>query len=168
MLKSMKFALGIAVAALSASTAHAGTQVNNNMANCRSGAGGTAVLVRVQGFRQSAGRVRVQSYSGSNWLGRGAWLHRIDTPVRASNRAMAICLPLPGPGTYGIAVRHDENNNGESDRADGGGFSRNPNISFPFGMRPRFDRVSFRAGEGVTTINVVLNYLQGTSVEPIG
>lgn len=168
MLKSVKFALCIAAAAISATSASAGTQVPNNMANCGRGADGTAVLVRVQGFRESAGRVRVQSYAGSNWLERGAWLHRIDTPVRATGRDMSFCLPLPGPGTYGIAIRHDENNNGESDRRDGGGFSRNPDISFPFDMRPRFNEVSFNAGRGLTTINVVLNYLQGTSVEPIG
>lgn len=168
MLKSVKFVLCVAAAALSAPGVNAGTQVSNNMANCRQGADGTAVLVRVQGFRQSAGRVRVQSYPGSGWLERGAWLHRVDIPVRGDGRAMNVCLPLPGPGAYGIAVRHDENNNDDSDWNDGGGFSRNPDISFPFDMEPRFNEVAFNAGAGVTTINVVLNYRQGMSIEPIG
>ena len=80
---------------------------------------------------------------------------------------MTVCLPLPGPGSYGIAVRHDLNNNGDSDRRDGGGFSRNPDISFPFNMEPRYSEVSFRANAGVNRLNIVLNYLQGASVEPI-
>ena len=157
----------LAIAAISAPAA-AGTRVPNDMSNCRAGAGGTAALVRVRGFKRGTGRVRVQSYSGTrNWLERGQWLHRVDIPVRLSGRDMTVCLPLPGPGTYGIAVRHDLNNNGSSDRRDGGGFSRNPDISFPFNMEPDYDEVSFRARSGVNTVTVVLNYLQGTSVEPI-
>lgn len=167
MLKSRNIAIGATIlSALMSTHARAGTEVPNNMASCEGG-GGAAVLVRVQGFRQGAGRVRVQSYRGGGWLERGQWVHRVDVPVRLSGRNMNVCLPLPGPGTYGIAVRHDENNNGDSDRRDGGGFSRNPDISFPFDMRPRFNEVSFTAGAGVTTINIVLNYLQGASVEPI-
>ena len=81
---------------------------------------------------------------------------------------MTFCLPLPGPGTYGIAVRHDSNNNNRSDRRDGGGFSRNPDISFPFNLQPDFDEVSFPAVSGVTRVSVVLNYMQGTRLEPIG
>lgn len=169
MLKS-KIVPILAATALTAlsSGANAGTRVPNDLSNCRSGASGTAVLVNVQGFRQGTGRVRVQSYSGANnWLERGQWLHRVDIPVRLQGNDMTVCLPLPGPGSYGIAVRHDLNNNGDSDRRDGGGFSRNPDISFPFNMEPRYSEVSFRANAGVNRLNIVLNYLQGASVEPI-
>lgn len=168
MLKSISLMAATALVALSSVPATAGTVVQNNLANCRAGASGTHVLVRVNGFRQGTGRVRVQSYRGASWLERGQWLHRVDVPVRLSGRSMNVCLPLPGPGAYGIAVRHDENNNGDSDRRDGAAFSRNPDISFPFDMRPRFNEVSFNAGDGTTSVNVVLNYLQGASVEPIG
>ncbi len=151
-----------------AASAQAGTRVANDLSNCRAGAGGTAALVRVVGFKQGTGRVRVQSYSGSrNWLERGQWLHRVEIPVNSNGRDMTVCLPLPGPGSYGIAVRHDLNNNGRSDRRDGGGFSRNPDISFPFNMEPDYGEVSFRANSGVNNVRIVLNYLQGTSVEPI-
>lgn len=157
----------MALAAM-ATGAQAGTNVPNDLSNCRAGASGTAALIRVVGFKEGTGRVRVQSYSGSsNWLESGEWLHRIDIPVRTQGRDMTVCLPLPGPGSYGIAVRHDINGNGRSDRRDGGGFSGNPNISFPFNMEPNYSAVSFRANEGVNRLNIVLNYLQGTSVEPI-
>lgn len=152
-----------------ATAANAGTQVPNDLSQCRTGAGGTAALVEVIGFRDANGRVRVQSYgSNGSWLERGQWLHRVDVPVRPRNRNMTVCLPLPGPGTYGIAVRHDSNGNNRSDRRDGGGFTRNPDLSFPFNLEPSFSEVSFRAGTGVTRVRVVLNYLQGTAVEPIG
>lgn len=151
-----------------ASAANAGTRVPNDMSLCRAGASGTAALVRVVGFKQGTGRVRVQSYSGaSNWLERGRWLHRVDIPVSLEGRDMTVCLPLDGPGTYGIAVRHDLNNNRRSDRRDGGGFSNNPDISFPFNMEPSYRSVAFRANHGVNRVTIVLNYLQGMSVEPI-
>lgn len=154
--------------AVFATSAGAGTRVANDLSQCRAGASGTAALVRVVGFRDANGRVRVQSYSGErSWLERGQWLHRVDVAAQPRGRNMTVCLPLPGPGTYGIAVRHDSNGNNSSDRRDGGGFSRNPDLSFPFNLQPDFDEVSFRAGRGVTRINVVLNYMQGTSVEPI-
>ena len=152
-----------------ATVADAGTRVPNDLSQCNAGASGSAALVRVIGFRDSNGRVRVQSYTGDrNWLERGQWLHRVDIPVQARGRNMTVCLPLPGPGTYGIAVRHDANGNNSSDRRDGGGYSRNPDLSFPFNLQPDYDEVSFRVGTGVTRISVVLNYMQGTSVEPIG
>lgn len=162
--------IGTALALVGTATAaEAGTRVANDMSNCRAGSGQTAALVRVVGFKQGTGRVRVQSYSGaSNWLERGQWLHRVDIPVRLEGRNMTVCLPLPGPGSYGIAVRHDLNNNGRSDRRDGGGFTRNPNISFPFNMEPSYSEVSVNMREGVNNVTIVLNYLQGTSVEPIG
>jgi len=169
----LKCKIVMATAALSlsaiAGTANAGTLVPNDMSQCRAGVSGSAALVRLVGLRDSNGRVRVQSYRGDNsWLERGQWLHRVDVPVRPRNRNMTVCLPLPGPGTYGIAVRHDSNGNNRSDRRDGGGFSGNPDLSFPFNLEPDVDEVSFRAGSGVTRVTVVLNYMQGMSVEPIG
>ena len=170
MLKSKFFVASAAVSlAAMASAANAGTRVPNDMSQCRAGAGGSAALVQVVGFRDSNGRVRVQSYRGDDsWLERGQWLHRVDIPARPRNRNMTVCLPLPGPGTYGIAVRHDSNGNNRSDRRDGGGFSNNPDISFPFNLEPDVDEVRFRAGSGVTRVRIVLNYMQGTSIEPIG
>ena len=46
--------------------------------------------------------------------------------VPVTGKAMDICLPVPAPGRYAVAVHHDLNTNGERDRHDGGGYSRNP------------------------------------------
>ncbi len=169
MLKGVFSSVVTSLVFLAAATpAAAGTRVPNDMSQCRSGNGGTAALVEVVGFNREAGRVRVQSYTGAdNWLESGQWLHRVDIPVQLRGRNMVVCLPLPGPGVYGIGVRHDVNGNNSTDRRDGGGYSGNPDLSFPFNLRPSYEQVSFRAQPGVNRLRIVLNYLQGTAVEPI-
>ena len=57
---------------------------------------------------------------------------------------MDICLPVPAPGRYAVAVHHDLNTNGERDRQDGGGYSRNPKVSL-FNPKPAFAKAAFRS-----------------------
>lgn len=114
---------------LGSGTALAGQEIQNDLSRCSAGRG-PAVLVNVRGVKQSAGRIRVQSYpaTGSAWLAKGSWLHRVESRANAGN--MSFCVPVPAEGKYGIAVRHDLNANGKTDiRSDGGGFSNNPSIS---------------------------------------
>jgi uncharacterized protein (DUF2141 family) len=134
-------------------------------AACR--AGGTGILVIVDGFRQRTGSVRVALY-GSNpasFLQRGQTLRKIDLPVSRSG-PMQICVAVPQPGRYAIAVRHDLDGNGHSGWNDGGGFSRNPRISL-MSLRPSYGSVAINAGRGVTPVNVVLNYRFGFSIRPV-
>ena len=135
-------------------------------ASCRTGAGEPAVLVNVTGFKQRAGRVRVQLY-GSNpadFLAKGKKLRRIDLPVTGTG-PMRVCVAVPKAGEYAIAVRHDVSGNG-SDWGDGGGFSRNPKLSL-LNLKPKYQNVAIPVGNGVTTIDVVLNYKQGLTIKPI-
>ena len=161
----LKVAIGMAgMAALMASVpAYArGQDVENDMARCADPAGGPAVLVDVRGFKAATGRLRVQSYRATPdaWLAKGAWLARVDTPVRVTNNAMRVCLPLPQPGRFGIAVRHDRDGNGKTDISkDGGGFSNNPAISIFNLGKPSVDKAAFQAGPGVTRITITLKYM---------
>ncbi len=135
-------------------------------ASCRTGAGEPAVLVNVTGFKERAGRVRVQLY-GSNpadFLAKGKKLRRIDLPVTATG-PMRVCVAVPKAGEYAIAVRHDVKGNG-SDWGDGGGFSRNPKLSL-LSLKPKYQSVAIPVGNGVKTIDVVLNYKQGLTIKPI-
>lgn len=135
-------------------------------ASCQAGAGKSAVLVRVSGFKAKTGRVRVQVYDSSNFLVKGKRVRRIDLPVTSA--AMPICVSLPGPKAYAIAVRHDVNGNSKSgDWSDGGGFSRNPKLSL-LDLKPSFSEVAVPVGKGVKPVDVVLNYRQGLSIAPIG
>ncbi|MFN0046953.1 MAG: DUF2141 domain-containing protein [Sphingorhabdus sp.] len=157
----MKFVMicAFSVLALGAGTAVAGQEVGNDMSRCAADKG-PSVLVVVRGVKESAGKIRVQSYpaTGNAWLAKGRWLHRIES--RANSGNMNFCVPVPSEGRYGIAVRHDRNGNGKTDISqDGGGFSNNPSISILNLGKPSVSKVAFQAGPGVTKITINLKYL---------
>lgn len=156
-----KFLASLAAAAplFSGAAFASGQEVSNDLSRCAAGKG-PAVLVNVRGVKESAGRIRVQSYpaTGSAWLAKGRWLHRVETRANAGN--MSFCVPLPAEGKYGIAVRHDRNANGKTDISqDGGGFSNNPSINILNLGKPAVGKVAFQAGPGVTRISINLRYM---------
>lgn len=161
----LKVAMGImagaAVIAAMPAFAH-GQEIANDLERCSANARGPAVLVDVRGFAAATGKVRVQSYPAtkSAWLTKGEWLTRIDTTVRPAGGAMRFCMPVPQPGKYGIAVRHDRDGNGKTDISrDGGGFSNNPSISIFNLGKPGVEKAAFYAGPGVTKITITLKYM---------
>ncbi|HEX7742768.1 MAG TPA: DUF2141 domain-containing protein [Sphingobium sp.] len=160
-----KVAMGLlSVGALFAATpamAH-GQEIGNDLDRCGASARGPAVLVDVRGFAAATGKVRLQSYPATRnaWLAKGAWLNRIESVVRPSTGAMRFCMPMPEPGKYGIAVRHDRNGNGKTDIwRDGGGFSNNPSISIFNLGKPGVDKAAINVGPGVTKITINLKYM---------
>ncbi|MFS0736057.1 DUF2141 domain-containing protein [Sphingomonas sp. 1P06PA] len=136
-------------------------------AACARGGGEAAVLVNVEGFKQRSGMLRVQVYGDNpaDFLAKGRKLKRIDVPVSRTG-PMAVCVALPQPGQYAVAVRHDVDGNGKSGWNDGGGFSRNPRISLT-SLKPDYREVAIPVGRGVREVGVVLNYRQGLSIKPI-
>jgi uncharacterized protein (DUF2141 family) len=117
-------------------------------------------MVTVDGVKSSSGKLRVQSYraNSAEWLQKGKWLSRIEVPARAGT--MTFCVPVPASGTYGIAVRHDVNGNGETDiRTDGGAMSNNPSISIFNLGKPSYTKVGVPVGGGVKTIRVQMKYM---------
>jgi uncharacterized protein (DUF2141 family) len=159
-MKMGKFlAIMAAATVLASGTAVAGQEISNDLSRCAAGKG-PAVLVSVRGVKESAGRVRVQSYpaTGGAWLAKGRWLHRVES--RANAGVMSFCVPVPAEGKYGIAVRHDRNANGKTDISqDGGGFSNNPSINILNLGKPSVSKVAFQAGPGVTRIAINLKYM---------
>lgn len=135
---------------------------------CRTGSGQAAVLVDVSGLKARTGRLRVQLYGANpgDFLAKGKKLRRIDLAVPAKG-AVPVCVAVPRPGRYAIAVRHDVNGNDRSgDWSDGGGFSRNPRLSL-FRLKPRHRDAAIDVGAGVTPIRIVLNYRRGLSIGPV-
>jgi uncharacterized protein (DUF2141 family) len=158
--------LGAAALTFVAQATEAEAALGPDASACQSGSNEPAVLVNVSGFKSKSGRVRVQVYNKSNFLVKGQRVRRIDLPVTSAN--MPICVSLPGPNAYAIAVRHDVNGNSKSgDWSDGGGFSRNPKLSL-LKLKPAFSDVAVPVGKGVKPVNVVLNYRQGLSIGPVG
>jgi uncharacterized protein (DUF2141 family) len=166
MLKKLFF-IAAAAAAMAAQPSAAQAALGPDAASCREGSNDPAVLVNVTGFKNRAGRLRVQLY-GSNpehFLAKGKKLRRIDLPVTPSG-VMRVCVAVPRPGNYAVAVRHDADANGKSGWNDGGGFSRNPKISL-IDLKPSYQEVAIPVGNGVRPINVVLNYRRGLTVGPV-
>ncbi|MDB5662370.1 MAG: hypothetical protein JWN59_708 [Sphingomonas bacterium] len=141
--------------------------IGPDAAACRAGAAAPAVLVHIDGFKAHTGRVRVQVYGSdpADFLSKGKRLKRIDLPV-ASHGAMDVCVALPAPGNYAIAVRHDINGSGKSDWNDGGGFSRNPSISL-VSLKPRYQDVVIGVGGVPRPVDITLNYRRGLSIKPV-
>lgn len=122
------------------------------------------MLVRVSGLKNRAGTVRARLFSGGNpasWFNKKTHIGRIQVATPKAG-AVEICLPVPrAGGSYVVDVRHDINNNGDTDRADGGGVSGNPKITMldvVFGRKPPARQVVFRAGTGVTPVAIAVKY----------
>jgi len=141
--------------------------VGPEAAYCGDGANGPAVLVRVDGFKARSGTLRIQVYGDnpSEFLAKGKKLKRIDLPVTQSGK-MNVCVALPKTGRYAVAVRHDLDGNGKSGWSDGGGFSRNPNISL-LKLKPSFEDVAIAVGPEPKALDVILNYRHGLSIGPV-
>lgn len=153
--------------ALVAQPGGAQAAIGPDAAACRAGVDASAVLVRVMGFKARTGTLRVQAYGDDpgDFLAKGRKLKRIDLPVSRAG-SMDVCVALPHPGNYAIAVRHDIDGSGKSGWNDGGGFSRNPRISIT-SLKPRFEDVVINVGAAPKAIDVVLNYRQGLTIKPV-
>lgn len=163
-------ALAGAVATGLAFAASAGAQtpvLGTDAASCVPGAPGHAALVRVSGFKDRQGRLRLQYYSDNpdTFLASGAYIRRQEVPMTASGD-MVICITVPGPGAYAFVVLHDRDEDGRlSIWSDGVGFSNNPRLAL---AKPKVAPMLVAIGTGVTLIPVVMNYRRGFSVRPLG
>ena len=162
-----RFPLLIASAALVAATGAAAYAVPGRSAGSACAPGKPSVLVHVAGFKQPTGKVKISLYGSdkSRWLAKGGKISRVKVPV--TGKAMDICVPVPAPGRYAVAVHHDLNVNGERDRQDGGGYSRDPKVSL-LNPKPSFAKASFAVGNEPARVGVTLLYIRGLSVGPAG
>ena len=119
------------------------------------------LLVHVNGVRSAAGNVTVVLYGDkpADFLARGKRLDRKRVPARVGT--VALCLALPKPGTYAIALYHDEDGDRRLGRnfvglpTEGYGFSRDAPTALGL---PAFDNVVFSAPPGVTTLEITMRY----------
>lgn len=130
-------------------------------ADCTGTPSATRLYVDVQGVRASKGLIAVTLYAddskrflvkhGSLYVGR----------VAATAPMTRVCIYLPAPGTYAIAVYHDINGNQKFDRnmlglpSEAYGFSNN--ASTFFGL-PSFNSVRIALPHNDMTISVKLKY----------
>lgn len=127
--------------------------------------GKPSMLVRVSGFKQPGGTVNVALYAAQGYLAKGGKLSKVVVPVR-SRAPMDICIAVPRPGEYAVAVHHDINGNGDKDASDGGGYSGNPRLSITH-LRPSFGRTAVQVGHAPRQVTVLLQYRRGLSIGPV-
>jgi uncharacterized protein (DUF2141 family) len=169
--KALKSAVRVAVATLAlaglARPVLAQDILGPDKAACAAGSQGPAALVRVYGFKDRDGLLRVQLYGADpeEFLEKGTKLKRIEVPVTPAGD-MSVCVALPRRGEFAMYVLHDRNGNRKWDLSkDGFGFSGNPKLGM---SKPDYEDSMFVAGNGVTIVDVILNYRTGLfSVRPL-
>jgi uncharacterized protein (DUF2141 family) len=149
----------LAAAATSAPAAIMGSDADA----CLSGK--PSMLVHVSGFKKPSGTVKVALYAAQGYLARGGKLSKVVVPVR-STAPMDICIAVPRPGEYAVAVHHDINGNDSKDGSDGGGYSGNPRLSI-MNLRPSFGKTAVQVGHAPRQVTVMLQYRHGLSIGPV-
>jgi uncharacterized protein (DUF2141 family) len=152
-----RFAALLALALLAAAAAPAPAQ---EPAECPE-SGPVRLLVRVHDVRSAAGNVTAVVYGDNpaDFLARGKRLERRRVPARVGT--VSLCLPLPGPGTYALALYHDEDGDRRLTRnllglpAEGYGFSRDAPTTLGL---PLFEDVAFSAGPGSNALEARMRY----------
>lgn len=148
----------LAMATAAPAVAQYRQKIGNDMSKCYAGSG-PAVMVTVDGVKESAGKMRVQSYRATKdeWLKKGKWLNRIEAPAKAGT--MTFCMPVPAAGDYAIAIRHDINGNGDTEiTKDGGAMSNNPSINIFNLGKPSVKKTAISVGDSVKSIRVQMRY----------
>lgn len=129
---------------------------------CQGPASNTYINVVVEGLRNGNGLVAVTLYADNSrkFLAKGGSLYvgRVD----ASAPTTRMCIHVPNPGVYAIAIYHDENGNRKIDRGgvlgiptEGFGFSNNPPT---IASLPSFRSVRINIPRSGLTTHVKLKY----------
>ena len=136
-------------------------------ARCRLGEVGPAVMIEVAGLKDRAGLLRAELYPDNDrdfladdnvLVAKHKTFRRVDA-ILAPTGPIRLCLRVPVPGRYTMALLHDRNGDRRFEPLeDGIGFPGNPRLGW---SRPRAAEASLTIGPGVTTIAIVMNYRHG-------
>ena len=129
--------------------------------DCTGPASATRLLVNVDNVRSSRGLIAVTLYTDERrkFLAKRGSLYVGRVPARQGRTQ--VCIHVPRPGVYALAVYHDADADRSFDRSslglpnEGFGFSGNPPTFF--GM-PNFDRVRLRVSRSGLNTVVKLKY----------
>lgn len=119
------------------------------------------VNLTIEGLRSSNGVVTIAPYPDvpARFLKANSSLPNGRVKARAG--LLEACIFLPGPGSYGLALYHDENANGKVDKnmlgipREGFGFSNNPKI---FLSAPSYQKVRFSVAGPGTAMRIRMKY----------
>jgi uncharacterized protein (DUF2141 family) len=157
----MRLVLGLLLAAGIASPAWCDTPEALTMGECAANGAGARLQLTVDGLHSAKGDVMVVIYGSrpSAFLAKGKWVVKVQMPIAAAT--ITGCIALPKPGTYAIAVYHDEDSNRHLKRtliglpAEGYAFSNNPHSLLGL---PSYRSVAFSAKDTVTPVLLHIRY----------
>lgn len=129
--------------------------------DCTGTASQTHLFVNVDNVRNSRGLIAVTLYTDERrkFLAKRGSLYVGRVPARPGRTR--VCIHVPKPGTYALAVYHDADADRSFDRTglglpdEGFGFSNNPPTFFGL---PNFDRVRIRVPRTDLSTTVKLRY----------
>lgn len=169
----MTAVLAPALPLLAAATIPSTPDLGKAEGRCRPGESGPSFLVDVQGLKDRQGKLKLEVYPANDkdfleddnvLVSQGKTFRRVEMPVPATGTPR-LCVRLPGPGTYAVSLLHDRNQDRKFEwRTDGIGFAGNPKLGWG---KPRARKASAIAGNGPTTITIVLNYERGLGMAPL-
>ena len=121
----------------------------------------SSILVHISGVRSDKGTLVAVLYGDQpdQFLKKGARVARERVPAHTGT--VTLCLEAPHPGTYAVAVYHDEDGNGKFDRSwtglpsEGFGVSNNPR---PVLRAPTLAESAIQVGSGHSVVNIDLRY----------
>jgi uncharacterized protein (DUF2141 family) len=161
-MSKLPYLLLFALAGTSAAAVQ-GAILGADAASCR--AGKPAVLVRVTGLKKPTGQIKIGVYESGRYLQKKGTVSK-DTVAVRSGAPIDVCLSVPGPGRYAVAIHHDINGNDDKDINDGAGYSNNPRLSLT-NLKPSFRSTAIQVGPAPRRVPVVLQYRTGLSVGPV-
>ena len=172
---SRLYLLPLALLLASPHPAQAADILGPDAAACAPGSGKDAVLIRVDGFKNREGTLRVELWPGNDadfmrnhheLVAEGKAYARVTVPVPAYGPAN-VCVPLPAPGVYAMGAFHSPAGVRKFDyKKDGATFTRNPKVGI-FNTKPKAADVAMRFNSGLSVSNVTLNYLKGLGFGPV-
>ncbi len=141
---------------------------------CRPGESGPALLVEATGMKDRTGQMKLEIYPATDQdfladdnvlVAAGKTFRRVEISTPQSGEVV-LCVRIPGPGTYAVALLHDRNSDHRfSWKIDGIGFSANPKLGWSK-PKAKSARVAVNGG-GVSKIAVEMNYKRGLGVAPL-
>lgn len=147
--------------------------IGGDRAACAPGATAPAILAWFDGLKDRKGQLRLELFPDNDddfleddfvLTKAGKTFRRIELATPAAG-PVGVCMRVPRPGTYSLALIHDRDGKRKfSFSVDGAGFPGNPKLGW---SKPKASKAAISVGNGVTEIHVLMKYFSGFGFSPV-